>query len=349
MTSIALFAAFLLTSGHLRTETTEPTYQTEETTDPAYQTAPAAWGRTRGGTHSDRTEGFQGRYMFHYVPRHKTIFCGIDKNGVTRLARFSQALAFHEDSGWHGWRANNPPALNISREQVERDLNDTSWSKIVMLREPHARFLSAYISKCGFPAGTPPALANKHPPEDGGRSCIHGAVGADFRTFVSLVEKKGFAGNNHYIEQKDFCWGISQEKFHKVWEPLILERSAVHNGLNIQVCDKMLDLDKQFCSRQLNKFYPNVDDHDSHHKNAVGFIRKFYDRELWERVSRIYADDMALYQAAGGRLTTWKGLLKMNAADTQTVHIDPMRISSDSGDSSNSGDSGEIGDLDWFY
>ena len=67
------------------------------------------------------------------------------------------------------------------------------------------------------------------------------------------------------------------------------------------------------CTQYLNEFYPEVEKHrdvDVHrktsslHKDADGLTRQFYDRKLWDTVSEIYADDLKLFRAAGGRIDT---------------------------------------------
>lgn len=247
---------------------------------------------------------------FMYVPKHRLMFCGIEKNGVTALSKFSQAL---EGMQWR-WYANSPSVFHKTSDQVESDLHNQTWRKIVILREPHARFLSGYLSKCGFTkTGLP---GRKKWAEDHGTSCIHAHPGVDFETFVSLVQQKGFAGNPHFIPQTKFCFGLSQ-KLHSVWEPIILDKSTIHRDLQSKVCEHLgKQSSRTSCSERLNALYPidRVSGSSRHLRDGAGHIYDYYTPSLWDKVSQLYADDIALFRAAGGPELKWQSVMKMDSS-----------------------------------
>ena len=123
--------------------------------------------------------------------------------------------------------------------------------------------------------------------------------------------------NYHFIPQNDFCLGMTKSNLHKVWDAVILERSTVHQDLQRQVCDSLSTAeDKHFCSTQLNRLYPDTPDRDIHHKDASSLVRSYYDAELWNIVSEMYAEDIALYEAAGGKKMTWDDVQTTDASDS---------------------------------
>jgi len=82
------------------------------------------------------------RLMF--VPKEKVIVCGIEKNAITLANHLVSAL----NNKKMKWFQASPGALGLSQETVHKRLDDPSWKKLVLYRDPVERFLSAYNSKC---------------------------------------------------------------------------------------------------------------------------------------------------------------------------------------------------------
>lgn len=247
-----------------------------------------------------------------YVPAHEFLFCGIEKCGITQLSHFSQAL---QGIPWH-WYGNTPSVFNKSKIEVMADLQNQVWRKIVLLREPHSRFLSAYLSKCG---------GKGKEAEDNGRNCIHARPGVDFKTFVSDVRTKGFAGNPHFIRQRDFCLGLSQT-LGTVWEPIILKRTTLNRDLKEKVCNHMGKAsDKDLCLKKVNELYPTNSSvvKGGHNTNSQDRTREFYSAETWDMVSTLYADDIALFRQAGGPEVIWQSVAA-NDVEVEEYLIDSI-------------------------
>lgn len=106
------------------------------------------------------------------VPEHKLLFCMIEKNGLTPISvavadlqgyhhDVDEALSIRSVGGSFPWdyaamgaTAAHLAAPEAYRALAELRLNDSSWRKLVVLRDPVERFLSAFRDKCNAQIGT---------------------------------------------------------------------------------------------------------------------------------------------------------------------------------------------------
>lgn len=79
---------------------------------------------------------------------HRLIFCSIPKAASTALIRLVYRL--RGDKHWRSdphFRPNAPTLAKWNRQEASKVMNDPNWIKIVFLRDPLVRLLSAYIDK----------------------------------------------------------------------------------------------------------------------------------------------------------------------------------------------------------
>lgn len=97
------------------------------------------------------------RYMAHHVlvnERHRLVLFTIPKVCCTQLIKLMRRM-----NGSTNWRDNphytsDRPFLNkLGLERVEKIVNDSSWTKALLLRDPAERLLSAYLDKLIYNGG----------------------------------------------------------------------------------------------------------------------------------------------------------------------------------------------------
>jgi len=93
-----------------------------------------------------------GLRHFIIVRKYKLLYCYFPKVGGTSMNMLlfkmsGEAPAAGKDSSEsHGHLS--PDALGWTREDLQAALEDDSWTKAVLYRDPVERFISAYMSKC---------------------------------------------------------------------------------------------------------------------------------------------------------------------------------------------------------
>ena len=62
--------------------------------------------------------------------------------------------------------------------------------------------------------------------------------------------------------------------------------------------------------------YPidRVSGSSNHLRDGAGHIYDYYTPSLWDKVSQLYADDIALFRAAGGPELKWQSVMKMDSS-----------------------------------
>ena len=85
---------------------------------------------------------------FAMLPQYKLLFCRIHKAGSTALTALASSISPPPYPDLPTWTHHQPTDYNLSAADVSRVLRDPSWLKVVIYRDPLARFLSAYRSKC---------------------------------------------------------------------------------------------------------------------------------------------------------------------------------------------------------
>ena len=136
------------------------------------------------------------------VPNMFLIVCTIDKCAQTTQLELLRHLANQKPLR----KGQNPFTLSSkNREYLHQNLQNDSWKKMVVIRDPVERFVSAYKSKC--------LLAD----EDGHRHCSHEFKIPQQNMSIDIViahlEKKK-SSNYHWSLQSETCGGIHNYIHH---------------------------------------------------------------------------------------------------------------------------------------
>ena len=85
---------------------------------------------------------------FAVLPQHSLLFCRIHKAGSSAITDLVSSIAPPPYPHHSSWTYHQPSDNGFSPADLTSILEDPSWLKVVIYREPLARFLSAYRSKC---------------------------------------------------------------------------------------------------------------------------------------------------------------------------------------------------------
>lgn len=160
---------------------------------------------------------------FALLPEYKLLFCCIAKAGSTAIAKLLISISPPPYPQHPVWTQHRPTDYGLSAEDMLRILNDHSWLKSVIYRDPLERFLSAYRSKCeDFDADQSCALVfhNRNP-------SFAGAV-------RQLVLNDDFSPDGHFSMQADSC--NLRENL-----PLFDEQFNLDQGKSYATITKILD------------------------------------------------------------------------------------------------------------
>lgn len=148
------------------------------------------------------------------------------------------------------WHRRNPSAYGIKRLTVASYIQDPTWLKAVFYRDPIARFISAFLSKCGGKD------------LDGARICwrVFGSKTASFHQAISRVLYKSINNSTfhdgHFARQSDFCGGLAHTLHYYNAVHLLEPQSsrqqliAILNNASIPLTDAV--------QRKLDLFFPEL-------------------------------------------------------------------------------------------
>lgn len=149
---------------------------------------------------------------FIVVPEYKLLFCYTEKNACSMFNHLFRMLRlFHpslkdkpDEAAFQAngtWFRNTPVHHGLERIDLERILQNPEWKKAVFYRDPLARFLSAFRSKCE---------GGDH---DGFRSCkrTFGKRSISFADAISHLDEKGNSvfSDQHFIPMSHFCGSVA--------------------------------------------------------------------------------------------------------------------------------------------
>ena len=131
---------------------------------------------------------------FALLPEYKLVFCSIAKAGSSATTKLLLSISPPPYPQHPFWLQHRPSDYGLNAEDMLRILNDKSWLKAVIYRDPLERFLSAYRSKCeDFDADQTCSLVfhNRKP-------SFAGAV-------RQLVLREDFSPDGHFRTQAESC------------------------------------------------------------------------------------------------------------------------------------------------
>lgn len=239
------------------------------------------------------------------IPKHKLIFCTIPKVGSSGWLKLLRRM-----EGFPDWRF-NPYVVNhgidglrklydYSREEAAAMLNNESWTKVAVVRDPAHRLLSAFLDKIAGSNDSPYQLnlysqrLYKLP--------VSRFQNESFSDFVDRVELAA------YENSLDQHWQLQSKHCDlEAWLPKY-DRVLLHSedGSNNALLPDVLDVVAQ------KSPFPNLlgemtDTFSAPHPTLVSELRNhqmrtdakfnaaFQDRRLLEKVVLIYAQDYRLF------------------------------------------------------
>ena len=157
-----------------------------------------------------------GTLLDHFIviPHYNLLFCTIDKNANTLLAHIAAKLMKKNPliTSTHDM-TNDAVRLRVkanSKKMIMEILQNTSWKKLLIYRDPVERFVSAYSSKC--------EECHIYRRGDGCYNC-QSALYLPRNINVSMEQVanqlKGISLHNpHWIPQHKFCGDLKQSWFY---------------------------------------------------------------------------------------------------------------------------------------
>eukprot|EP00611_Tribonema_gayanum_P015701 TRINITY_DN275_c0_g1_i1.p1 TRINITY_DN275_c0_g1~~TRINITY_DN275_c0_g1_i1.p1 ORF type:complete len:381 (+),score=119.00 TRINITY_DN275_c0_g1_i1:386-1528(+) len=229
------------------------------------------------------------------VPEHNLIFCFIAKvNCLAFNKLFNSLRSRYDPSLLEGpaWNRTSHVQHHITLKTLTRMIYDPTWHKAVFYREPLARFLSAYRSKC----------ESGH--DDGAELCEQ-EFGKPNPTFEEAVERlvtQPYIWNPHWRPQVDFCGGLSAiiSQFQTV-EPLDARTSRAKvaqllHRVGIEDAETIPAFNERFPppDPETGEWRPHAL-HSNHTTNAESAVEAYYTPYLACRVFQYFIDDYILF------------------------------------------------------
>jgi hypothetical protein len=194
---------------------------------------------------------------FIVIPEYKLLFCYIEKNGcgmfnhlfrMLRLLNPFVPLGEAQRLAEGYWDLNGPKQYNLTLENLQDLLVDPAWTKAVFYRDPIARMVSGFRSKCGkvdkdyyhcLQAFDREALDSLGSP-------------AGFQKAVDKVQETNTERvfhNPHFKPMVDFCGGLEQTLEHydfvqalsPTTGPQMIQTLLQKIGVDVTTIDYLID------------------------------------------------------------------------------------------------------------
>mmetsp|Transcript_27221 Transcript_27221/g.48125 ORF Transcript_27221/g.48125 Transcript_27221/m.48125 type:complete len:582 (+) Transcript_27221:193-1938(+) len=194
---------------------------------------------------------------FEVSPKYRLLMCRIDKNANSNLIEMSHRL------NGRPWGLSQREHFNLTRKDLDSILQNPTWRKAVIFRDPLVRLLSAYLSKCVLHEDSPcvDPVTRQYAYTSG---CEKGADGNNipnggclgFEDFEYVRNTVGFDefvanlkeeissmsetdwGNNifnqHFLPQHRFCGGLdaSIQLYSHVYSFEDIRLDRIHKGIS---------------------------------------------------------------------------------------------------------------------
>ena len=222
---------------------------------------------------------------------HKLFVCYILKNAATEWIKlaFNLSQRVYDDDYWYHRTLHTqtlePMGRNISSLS---SVCSEDWARLVTLREPHERLLSAYLDKC---------LASRETP------CLNAM---DLRlpvpAFVDWVRlltpaQVLYASNHHFMLQSEFC-GINAGLMSSFYTTVLDMSDSKHFAPRVR---RILSA-HGLTNSTMDEFFPleRHDADDPHVSSAGTKLCSYYDRATWNIVTQLYQVDVEMYESLFG-------------------------------------------------
>jgi len=236
---------------------------------------------------------------WYIIPEKKFLACAIPKAGSQSMRQFGASFGECKI----GYKACGRPSstYNLTKDDIQKYLDDPSWDKVAFFRDPRERFLSGYLDKCVRSCCENCINFNERSPD----------IGVTFSEFIREMRMKGWGGwegmgNKHFLPQSWQCGSVAKtigfidfigvigdmkETFEQM---LLFQESSKFKG-DVRM--------KQFIKKHYgredlsNGTYSMTDDEDhAVHKRSTEYMKEYYTEENSEIVKGMFADDYRLFK-----------------------------------------------------
>lgn len=210
-----------------------------------------------------------------YVPDKKLLYCGIPKCGVARWRRLMRRMMGVDK--WADTRVHTPHVNGLSYlsdlpcTKASRFINSEAVFAFIIVRNPYARVLSAWLDKHQNPAFN---------------------LSQTFTGYIQWINQTDHMStlNEHFMPMVDYCGiksGVGYDFVGKLedvgtWGPRLAEAVGVSD---------LIAKDHEWNGG----FFPSEKVNVAHHQHAAEKLQEFYTPELMEVVRRKYHDDFVTF------------------------------------------------------
>jgi hypothetical protein len=228
------------------------------------------------------------------LPKAKLAFCYMPKVASSQMARLFGELNSVQGENWMmtPWEYSSPSRVNVSWDDVTKE---NGWKFAFLHRDPLARYLSAFGSKCM-------ANANNGVVEGSGKDCLGKILWTEvpIETMIETFEERAqndslkgeLANNSHWVPMVKNLRACGMDRFH----PSVVDfRGDVGEDANAQV-RRMFDVTGVLqaypnASALVDKYFPRlaIGGHWSKpHDKLADFYRKV---STVQAVAKLYDED----------------------------------------------------------
>jgi len=236
---------------------------------------------------------------WYIIPEKKFLACAIPKAGSQSMRRFGTSFGNCKSDYMECGRASS--TYHLTKDDIQKYLEDPSWTKIAFFRDPRERFLSGYLDKC-LRKCCESCINFNEPPSKSGPT---------FSEFIREMRMNGWAGftkvgNKHFLPQSWQCGAIAKTigfldfigvigDVNETFEQMLLfqENSRFKDDV------RMKELIKKHYGREdlSNGTYAMTDDGTHNvHKRSSEYMEEYYTEENSEIVKGMFVDDYMLFK-----------------------------------------------------
>ena len=226
-------------------------------------------------------------FDFAVLPEHKLLFCRIHKAGSTAINLLLPAIAPPPYPNHPSWTYYQASDYGLNATDMSRILQDSSWLKVVIYRDPLERFVSAYRSKCeDF---------------DGDKTCenvFHRHRPTFAEAIRRLFLREEVSPDSHFLRQATTC--NLRRTLPYFDERFILTPSTSHTTM-LRIVEKAKIPMTQKLSRALDAIFPlagpaSSDHHNTHSSNHSTLLH-YYNHDCYIKLMvHYYQEDYSLFE-----------------------------------------------------
>ena len=229
---------------------------------------------------------------FIVIPKHKLLFCYIDKVGCTMFNKLFFELEKKRPPPKKPkrgiWFKNTPEVHNLTKKDLEHAMMNPEWTKAVFYREPKERFLSGYTSKC----------VKGHDNDVNHCKKAFGLFDVSFEQVLHKLEtedgRKRAQEDVHFREAGEFCGGLTNTiQYYDFVEELTKETAPV----KVQKLLEKIGVERKRTERLVNRYVATSNFQTKEHvTNADKNMCEYYTNlAKISLIEDIYKDDYKLF------------------------------------------------------